>query len=300
MAKGDQRMENKVTLVLDSKSALGEGPHWDHKQNRLYWVDIIGKNLHIYNPKKNDNHTIQLDQFIGAAVPEQSGEFLLAMKNGVYRYNTGTNQLTKLHDPEEDKINNRFNDGKCDSMGRFWVGTMDLDGQKDCGSLYRLDVDGKMTKVLSPVSISNGIAWSPDKKFMYFIDTPTRKVSTYHYEESTGNILYFGTGVEIPEAMGSPDGMTIDEEGMIWVAHWGGAMISRWNPHNGKLLKTIKIPAKNVTSCTFGGENLDELFVTTARTGLSEEDLAAYPQSGGLFKVEPGVKGLPANYYGHK
>ena len=292
-------MENKVTLVLDSKSALGEGPHWDHEQNILYWVDILGKKVHIYDPRKNGNRTIQFDQFIGAAVPGQTGQLILAMQNGLYRYNIGSNQLTKLGDPEQDKINNRFNDGKCDAMGRFWIGTMDLAGKKDCGSLYRFDVDGKITKVLSPVSISNGIAWSPDKKFMYFIDTPTQKVATYHYEESTGNISYDGTAAEIPKEMGSPDGMTIDEEGMIWVAHWGGAMVSRWNPCNGSLLDTIKIPAKNVTSCTFGGELLDELFITTARNGLSEEDLAAYPQSGGLFKVKPGVKGLPANHYGN-
>lgn len=293
-------MENKVMLVLDSQSVLGEGPHWDYERNRLYWVDIIAKRLHIYNPKKNDNQTIQFDQFIGAAVPEQSGELLLAMQNGLYRYNIDADQLTKIGDPEENKANNRFNDGKCDSAGRFWVGTMDLDGKANCGSLYRCDTDGKITKVLSPVSISNGIAWSPDNKFMYFIDTPTNKVSTYHYEESTGDISYYGTGAEIPKEMGSPDGMTIDKEGMIWVAHWGGAMISRWNPRNGNLLETIKIPAKNVTSCTFGGENLDELFITTARNGLSKDDLAAYPQSGGLFKVKLGIQGLPANYYGRQ
>lgn len=293
-------MENQVTLVLNSQSALGEGPHWDYERNRLYWVDIVGKKLHIYDPKKNNNRTIQFDQFIGAAVPEHSGQFILAMQYGLYRYNDETDELIKIIDPEEDKINNRFNDGKCDSRGRFWVGTMDLDGEKDCGSLYRFDVDGKIAKVVSPVSISNGIAWSPDEKFMYFIDTPTNKVSIYHYEESTGNISYHGIAVRFPAELGHPDGMTIDRDGMIWIAHWGGAMVSRWNPHTGKLLETIKIPAKNVTSCTFGGENLDELFITTARNGLSEADLATYPQSGGLFKVKTGVKGLPANYYGNK
>lgn len=287
-----------MVLVLDSQSALGEGPHWDHQQNILYWVDIIGEKLHMYDPEKGGNQTVQFDQFIGAVVPERPGQLMLAMQHGLYRYNISQDCLTKVCDPEEDKKNNRFNDGKCDSKGRFWAGTMDLDGTEDCGSLYRLDTDGRITKVLSPVSISNGIAWSPDKKFMYFIDTPTNKVSTYNYEESTGNISYLGTGAEIPVELGSPDGMTIDEDGMIWVAHWGGAMISRWNPYNGNLLDTIQVPAKNVTSCTFGGENLDELFITTARHGLSEDDLATYPQSGGLFKVKVGIKGLPANYYG--
>jgi sugar lactone lactonase YvrE len=291
-------MENKAMLVLDSQSALGEGPLWDHKKKILYWVDIIGAKLHIHDPEKNDNHTIQFDQFISTVVPEQPGQLILAMQHGLYRYNIALNRLTKICNPEEDKVSNRFNDGKCDSKGRFWAGTMDLDGKKDCGSLYRFDTDGRITKVLSPVSISNGIAWSPDKKFMYFIDTPTNKVSTYNYEETTGNISYHGTGAEIPVEMGSPDGMTIDAEGMIWVAHWGGAMVSRWDPYSSKLLDTIQIAAKNVTSCTFGGENLDELFITTARDGLNEDDLAAYPQSGGLFKVKASVKGLPANHYG--
>ena len=293
-------MKNTVKLILDSQSALGEGPHWDYERNRLYWVDIIGKKFHIYDPKKNDNRTIQFDQFIGAVVPEQSGQFILAMQNGLYRYDSDTDALTKIIDPEEDKINNRFNDGKCDTQGSFWVGTMDLDGEKNRGSLYRLDTEGKIEKVISPVSISNGIAWSPDEKFMYFIDTPTNQVSTYHYEERTGNISYHGTAVQFPTELGYPDGMTIDSEGMLWIAHWGGAMVSRWNPHNGKLLETINIPAKNVTSCTFGGENLSELFVTTARNGLSEAELTAFPQSGGLFKVKMSVKGIPANYYGNK
>ncbi|WP_332633391.1 SMP-30/gluconolactonase/LRE family protein [Halalkalibacter flavus] len=287
-------MSYQVEIAVPAKATLGEGPHWDHENERLYWVDILEKKLHIYEPQKSENRTITFEQYIGAVVGSKSGDLLLAMKNGIYRYNIQSGQLTFLTNPEGELPNNRFNDGKCDPAGRFWAGTMSLEEETHAGSLYRFQPSGDIKKVISPVTISNGLAWSPDHKYMYYIDTPTHEVQMYNYNKETGDISHAKTAVTIPDGNGYPDGMTIDQEGMIWVAHWGGSKVTRWNPHSGNLLDEIAVPAKNVTSCTFGGKNLDELYITTARKGMVESDFHSYPDSGHLFKVKTNVKGIPA------
>lgn len=290
-------MTYQIERVLNIKCTLGEGPHWDHRQQVLYWVDIMEKRFYIYDPLKNKSTIHQFDQFIGSVVPGQDNDLIMAMQNGIYTYDLHTKELRKVADPEAKKPNNRFNDGKCDPSGRYWAGTMSLNGEEGCGSLYRLDTNGEIRTMVSNVSISNGLSWSKDKKHMYFIDTPTRKVAIYKYDDKTGDISFHKYGVNIPSEMGSPDGMTIDNEGMIWVAHWGGSRVTRWNPHSGELLDQVHVPAKNVTSCTFGGENLDELYITTASTGTNEQDAQKYPESGGLFKVKTQVKGVYANHF---
>ncbi|MNL47740.1 L-arabinolactonase [compost metagenome] len=145
------------------------------------------------------------------------------------------------------------------------------------------------------VTTSNGIAWSSDKKTMYYIDTLTQKVVAYIYDDKTGQISAPYEAITVPDSMGKPDGCTMDAEDMIWIALWGGQSVSRWNPQTGELLCKIEVPAKNVTSCAFGGQSLDTLYITTARTSTTEEDLVRYPYSGGVFAVTPGVKGIKAN-----
>ena len=288
-------MAYQAELVLDEKATLGEGPHWDG--HVLYWVDIISEKLHRYNPEHHQNDTFQLNQYIGAVIPAQNDQLIVGLQNGIHLFDLKTEELTLINDPEEDLPHNRFNDGKCDPSGRLYIGTMGVNAEKQKGSLYRLDLKGQLEKIISPVTISNGLAWSPDEKYMYYIDTPTGEVSTFHYDKQTGNIAFKETAVQIPPEMGSPDGMTIDQEGMIWVAHWGGSRITRWNPHIGKQLDEVHVPAPNVTSCTFGGKNLDELYITTARQGLTEEELALNPQAGGLFKVKTKEKGMVGQVY---
>lgn len=293
----EMEMFYQAELVLDLQASLGEGPQWDSRNEILYWVDILGKKLHAFDPETGENRTYQFDQYIGAVVLGKPGRFLLAMKNGIYQYDSQLNELTFITNPEADLPNNRFNDGKCDPAGRFWAGTMDLNGKMGQGSLYRLDANNKMTRMLSNVSISNGLAWSPDRKYMYFIDTPTKQIVAFDYDDPSGDISNKRLAVQIPDDMGNPDGMTIDSDGMIWVAHWGGARVTRWNPQTGELLGQVKVPAKNVTSCTFGGKNLDELYITTAQNGLSEAELAEYPGSGELFKVKTNVKGMVSHRF---
>ncbi|MCA0984183.1 SMP-30/gluconolactonase/LRE family protein [Halobacillus yeomjeoni] len=280
-----------VKLVINSKSRLGESPSWDAEKELLYWVDIQGKKIHRYDPMKHENHTVELDQSPGTIVPREEGEVVLALENGFYFYNWISEHLDPIDDPEEHLPNNRFNDGKCDPAGRFWAGTTDEDGIEPNGALYCLDTYLNVEEKVSGVRTSNGLAWSNDFSSMYFIDTPTQQVVRYSYNIETGEITDPEVILSFNKEEGIPDGMTIDEEGMLWIAHWGGAKVSRWDPMNGEKIEEIHVPAVNVTSCVFGGKHRDELFITTARVGTSNEDLEKYPHAGGLFKVKTKVKG---------
>lgn len=288
---------SEVELVIDSKSELGEGAIWNHKTGELMWVNIKGKILNFYNPRTGNNKEMFTGQMIGTVVPTELGVVLVALKNGIYEFNPDTGSKKLLVNPEEHLSNNRFNDGKCDPAGRFWAGTMSTFGENNMGTLYRYDADSTIHPMIENVSISNGIVWSYDKTKMYYIDTPTQKVMGYDYNNATGEITNAKVAVEVPTEMGHPDGMTIDAEGNIWVALWGGFAVGCWNPESGELVKTVEVPAKNVTSCAFGDTDLGTLYITTAREGNTEEELAKYPYSGGVFKTRPGAKGVEAFFF---
>jgi len=200
--------------------------------------------------------------------------------------------------PEPHLPGNRFNDGKCDPAGRFLAGTMDDNERLPSGSLYSLSPDGKLKTLLRGTRISNGLAWSTDYRTFYHIDTPTRTVMAYDYDLASGEIANPRAAVAIPAGMGWPDGMTSDAEGMLWVALWGGAKLTRWDPATGRLETEIPFPAYNVSCCTFGGPDLDDLYVTTARKGMSAEQLAKYPLSGGLFRIHTKWQGMPTFEFG--
>ena len=286
----------KAVLVLDEKTILGEGSIWHPTENKLYWIDIEGKILHIYDPVLKVDKQLKVGSRVGTVVPVQSGGALLALQNGIQKIDTKTGKLTFLTNPLIDS-NIRFNDGKCDPSGRFWVGTMALDSRKKGGVLYRFDKDKTVHLMLDSVSISNGIVWTADKKTMYYNDTPTGTIQAFDYDDTNGNITNRRVAVKIPNGIGAPDGMTIDVEGNLWVALWGGGIVGKFNPLTGELLQKIKVPAPNVSSCAFGGKNLDILFITTARQWMNEEQLKKFPLSGGLFSVKPGVRGVRAEFY---
>jgi sugar lactone lactonase YvrE len=174
---------------------------------------------------------------------------------------------------------------------------MNINAKGKNGALYRIDGDGSAHKMIESVSISNGIVWSNDHTKMYYIDTPTMKVKAFDYNNKTGEISNEKIAINIPQGIGSPDGMTIDENGNLWIALWGGFAVSCWNPKTGKLIRKIEVPAKNITSCAFGDNDLGTLYITTARQGMNEEELQKYPFSGGVFKIRPGVKGVPAHFF---
>jgi sugar lactone lactonase YvrE len=286
-------------LEYENQSLLGEGPVWDWGARRLLWVDIEGFAVHLYDPAAHDHGVIDVGQYVGSLAVRRSGGLVMALKSGFAALDPETGEITPLADAESHLPGNRFNDGKCDPAGRFWAGTLALDEDHGAGkgSLYCLDIDHRVQLKIPGVWISNGLEWTGDERTMYYIDSPTRKVVAYDYDKASGEIANQRTVIEVPEVMGYPDGMTIDTEGMLWIAHWDGAQVCRWNPTNGDLLATIRVPVSRPTSCVFGGEDFSTLYITSARTRLDERTLAGQPLAGSIFKCKPGVSGLPMNEF---
>jgi len=290
-------MATTAELLLDLKAELGEGPLWHAPSQRLYWVNIMAGEVHLYDPQANTDRFLTVGQPVGTVVPRRSGGVMLALQHGFASLDLESGAVTMLSDPEKHLPENRFNDGKCDPAGRFWAGTM-LNGAGESdpphGSLYSLDANHQVQRRLGHVRISNGLAWSLDKRTLYFVDSPEYRVDAFDYDDATGEIGNRRPAVTIARQYGLPDGMTIDAEGMLWVAGWGGGQVNRWNPANGQWLETIKVPASQSSACAFGGPNLDMLYITSARTGLDAATLAREPLAGGLFVARPGVKGVEA------
>ncbi len=286
-----------VELIVDARATLGEGPVWHARTQRLYWVDIEEGTLHVHDPGGEPDVVYPVGQLLGAAVPRRSGGMILAMQDGLAAFDLHTRQITPLAAPERHLPDNRSNDGKCDARGRFWIGTMSKSRTPGAASLYRLDPDGSVHHMLGELTNSNGLDWSPDQRTLYHIDTPTMQVAAFDFNAEAGTIANRRVVVAFPPGAGRPDGMTVDAEGMIWVAHWDGGRVSRWDPTHGRLLGEIPLPAARVTSCAFGGPNLDRLYITTARFGLSEGQSREQPHAGGLFAATPGVAGLASHEF---
>jgi len=286
----------QAELILDAKATLGEGPAWDSKTQRLYWLDILEKRIYA-----GARILAELDDLIGCLAPCKNGHLILAL-SGVERrfsfadFEPDSGQLTFLAALEEPPTN-RFNDGKCDPLGRFLAGTMDMNEKDPNGALYSFD-GSHVTRLLDGVCISNGLAWSVDYKTFYYIDTPTREVKAFDYDLATGQIANPRVTIRVPESLGWPDGMTSDMDGNLWIAMWGGAQVTKWNPNSGKLLEKISVPALHTSSCVFGGKDINELYVTSARVGMSAADLKKYPLSGGLFKMITNVEGMKTFEFG--
>ena len=291
-------------LLLDSRADHGEGPAWDTSRGLLYWVDIQSGRLHTYDPGEQTDRWIKVGENLGFVAPRpvymlnQGISLVMALKSSFMTLDLPSQRMVCLANPEPHLTGNRFNDGKCDPAGRFLAGTMDDDEKEASGSLYSYSSDGTLKTLLTGVGISNGLTWSPDYQTFYHIDTPTRQVSAFDYDLSTGNIANPRPVVKIPPKLGWLDGMTSDAEGMLWVAMWGGAKLTRWDPVTGQLLEAIPVPALNVTSCVFGGPDLTDLYITSARKGISVEQLARYPLSGGLFHIRTKMRGMPSFVFG--
>lgn len=286
-------MPDSLELLTESRAELGEGPSWDSRNYVLYWVDILKGDVHVYQPDYSKDTFIHTGGYVSSVVPRKSGGMVVTLQYGFYTLDLKTQSVMLIREVEKDLVGNRFNDGKCDASGRYWAGTMSLDGSKSKGSLYFLSRDHTVTKVLSGVSVSNGLGWSPDNRVIYYIDTPTRRVVAFDFVLETGEIENQRTVVNFFDQDGSPDGMAVDEEGMLWIAHWGGSRVSRWNPSTGRVLDQIILPTMYVTSCCFGGKNLDELYITTARRGSEQQIPSEQSYAGALFRARVKVGGLP-------
>lgn len=283
-----------VELVLDAKDILGEGAIWDSRAGLLYWLDIEGGLVHIHDPKAGSQRVIEMDENATTIVPRKSGGAMVTLERGFASMDMDTGRREFLAGPSDEPKGHRFNDGKCDPAGRFWAGTIGSKG----GALYRLDRDLSLHRMFGDVKCSNGIAWSLDRKTMYYIDTPTGYVEAWDYDDATGVIANRRVAVKIPKENGHPDGCTLDSDGNLWVAHWEGWNVTCYDPRNGAQLKQIRLPVSLVTSVAFGGDDLGTLYITSARSGLKEDRLKKEPLAGGLFKCRPGAKGIPAPEFG--
>ena len=290
----------KATQALKIQSTLGEGPLWDPEKNAFWWIDIVEKKLHLFDPASQDNRTWQLDQMPGTVVTRQLGGLVLALENGFARFDPTTEETKFLGDPESDLPENRFNDGKCDPQGRFWAGTMRTENHMEqfTGSLYSLEENGEIIERLGPqIGVSNGIVWSSDSRHMYFIDSPTRQISRFDYDPFTGEIKNRQNVFEAPEGFGFPDGMAIDSDDHLWVAFWGGSCVAKIDPSDGSISERVIVPVTAPTACAFGGPNMNQLLITTASFGLDQEAKANQPMAGDLFMAEVSATGvIPARY----
>ncbi len=295
-------MENQdqpaVTVAWKGKNILGEGSFWNHKTGELWWVDIEGMELHTLRIIDKRHRVYSVGARIGTVVPDVAGNAVVALQNGIYTLDLESEAMTLLAHPLDSFSNIRYNDGKVCPAGRFWVGSMHLKQIEGEASLYKVEPDGATKQILSNMTISNGIVWTKDHKKMYYIDTPTGQVREFDYDKSTGAISNERNAVTVPEEVGFPDGMAIDADDKLWIALWNGNAVSQWDPNTGELLQKIEVPAHNVTSCTFGGPNLDTLFITTAREDMTPEEEKEFPLSGSVFATVPGVSGVELPFFG--
>ncbi|MCH4815644.1 MAG: SMP-30/gluconolactonase/LRE family protein [Saccharolobus sp.] len=278
-------MESNLITLSNYKAVLGEGPVYDMDLNTLFWVDIEGKRILVNDLNTGTEVFYEMPDFVSSLCVIDDKRVIATIRHGFYVVNLERGEIKKVAEVETDVESNRFNDGKCDTLGRYWAGTMNMNERKPTGSFYKFD-GSKVIKMLEGLTVSNGLGWDPDNKQMFLIDSPVRKVFVFDFDLNKGEIYNRRVAVDFGNEPGNPDGMAVDEEGNIWVAHWGGGKVSRWNPKTGKKLLEIKVPATYVTSVTFGTPELNQLFITTA--GKSQDPLA-----GKTFTTRANVRGLP-------
>lgn len=279
-----------IRCVASVRAQVGEGPVWDDSAQVLWWIDVKTPRLFRFDPASGENREWPMPERIGFAAPRAAGGLIGGFKTGFKWIDPESGTVTPILDPEPERPGNRFNDGKCDRFGRLFAGTMD-DAEVACtGTLYRLDPDLSVHVVRQGVHLSNGLDWSPDDRLLYYTDSLRRLIWVYDYDVRQGTIANERVFARVPEHAGVPDGLCVDAEGFVWSAHWGGWRLTRYAP-DGRIDRVLQMPVPQPSSCTFGGEELATLYVTSAAIGMSAADLAKAPDGGGLFALEVGVRG---------
>jgi sugar lactone lactonase YvrE len=284
-------------VLLAAQADTAESPVWDSDRGGLWWVDIPRGEVHFLDPSTGRDQRWEVGQAVGTVALTREGDVLLAMRDGltVASGDLAETPVRWMLPGEPD--GNRPNDGRVDSRGRFWIGTMALDKHAGAGSLYRADLGGKppqIVRMLDGVSISNGIDWSPDDDLMYYADSPTRRIDVFDWDPVAGTVSRRRPFVTLARDEGVPDGLCVDADGHVWVALWGGSAVRRYRP-DGTLDTEVRLPVTQVTSCAFGGRHLDELFITTAAGGLRDEQRRDQPAAGAIFHHRPGCRGRLPN-----
>lgn len=284
-------MAGHYEVICESRCQLGEGPLWSARENAIYWVDILAPALHRFSLADGAVKSWPMPEKIGWIVERDARPgFIAGFQSGFAELSLDPVVCRPIADPEPQYPDNRMNDAKADEHGCIWAGTMDCDIRSPTGSLYRLDRDFKVTKHDSDYLVTNGPAFDPARNRMYHSDTGRGIV--YCFDLATdGNIRDKSEFLRFPEEWGYPDGMTADAAGGLWIAHWGGGRVSRFTP-DGQLDRDVKLPASQITSCTFAGKDLNRMFVTSAATGRDDEELA-----GALFEIDPDEYGTAPNLF---
>jgi sugar lactone lactonase YvrE len=288
-----RRQRVRVRWAWDAEAKLGEGPVWDSHTQCLHFVDIQSARLLSFR-EKGMCRIRQVAQGISAVFLTDTHKLLCAATSGLFLANHDGLPAGLLVPIETGRPGNRTNDGKCDPLGRVWIGTMDATERTINGALYRIDRDASVTLVLDDIGVSNGLDWSPDGKTFYYTDSKRRLIWRFPFDMRRGMLGEREIFATVPEDQGCPDGLTVDAEGFIWSAHWDGWRITRYDP-DGVVERVIRVPVPRVTSLCFGGQWLDTLYITSAQIGLTREQLEGAPLSGALFSCQPGVTGRLAN-----
>jgi sugar lactone lactonase YvrE len=290
---------DNIHCVLKWDAIVGESPLWHPQERRLYWVDIQGKKVHRFDPASGRNETFTLPDLVTCLAFRKQGGLLLTLRKEFAFFDPDSGHLQMLAKVEADQSNTRFNDGRVDPQGRFWAGTMGDPGWKEpIGSLYRLDSDQKVTRILSDVICSNGTAWSPDGRTMYYTQSFRYAIFAYDFDAAAGSLSNGRIFAEVDKKLGAfPDGLCVDAEGHVWSNQVGIGRIVRYDP-SGQIEREIRLLVPRAVGCTFGGDDLDTLFITSARETLKPRQLRDAPLSGSLFAVKPGVRGLPVVFFG--
>jgi sugar lactone lactonase YvrE len=294
-----------VRVAITSASLLGESPMWHPREQMLYWCDIPGKSLHRFDPASGDLAHWQFETEPSAVAPRLDGALLLAMRDGLWRFDTRSGERARLADPPYDPKHERFNDGKCDPQGRFWVGTIYEPRDPALASLHCYD-GGKLTKRADGITVSNGLAWSPNGRTMYWSDTKAHTVYAFDFEAHDGTLsnrrVFARWPLRAPDQpladyMGRPDGAAVDVEGCYWVAMFEGQRLLRLSPE-GRTLREVILPCRCPTMPAFGGADLKTIYITTARDKRPAAELAMQPFAGCVLALDVDVPGLPVNLYG--
>ena len=289
----------EVRCLLEKRSVLGEGPIWRPRENSLYWIDLKAPAIYCFDVITRQNRQVPaaLGKILGGMVFARNGRMIVVDAEGVHELNETGHRNLLIH-PESDQVGNAFNDAKCDPKGRLWTGTGDIEEKRPSGSLYVIEGQRRIRRIDSAITCPNGPAFSPDGRHAYFADSIAQEIHSYDVDLDTGLISERKTFHRCSPDAGQPDGMTVDSQGFLWCANWDGWSITRYAA-NGEVDRVLKVPVPRPTSVCFGGPRMDQLFITSASEGLSEDQLREAPLSGSLFVCEPGVKGLiDAEYNG--
>lgn len=280
-----------ITCVAQTDDILGEVPLWHPTESALYWIDLFKPALHRFDPARREITSWTPPEKLGSFALRAGGGFLLAGRGGLSLYDAVSGRTETIADPEARDTQNILNDGRCDRRGRFWVGSMNRLQDRASGRLYRLE--GRSVQTVSDgIWLPNSLCWSPDDRCMYLADSHLRTIFACDFDLERGAIGPRREFAVMADGQGVPDGSSVDSDGFLWNAVFDGSCLRRYAP-DGRLDRVVDLPVTRPTACTFGGQDLATLYVTTARFRLTPQQLAAEPHAGGVLAIDVGARGLP-------